>query len=94
MADEDERRFYIGDEVKLRGGFGIPEMRQEVLVAVGLVGDVADRQGGQTLTVLYRSHGFCAANLPASSFDLVRRGPNRRPDMPTSRRLGLPTIGG
>ena len=94
MADEDERRFYIGDEVKVRAGYGVPEMKSEVLAAIGMVGDVADRRGGQTLTVLYRALGFCAANLPASSFDLVRRGPNRRPDMPTSRRLGLPTIGG
>ena len=91
MADEDERRFYIGDEVKVRAGYGVPEMKPEVLAAVGIVGDVADRRGGQTLTVLYRALGFCAANLSASAFDLVRRGPNRRSDKPSGRRLRLPT---
>ena len=88
MANEDECRFYIGDEVRVRTEFAIPEMRAEVLTAIGVVGDVADRRIGQTVTVMYRGLGFCAANISARTFELVRRGQNRRPDMPLPRWFG------
>ena len=93
MANEDECRFYIGDEVRVRAEFAIPEMRSEVLTAIGVVGDVADRRIGQTLTVMYRGLGFCAANISARTFELVRRGPNRRPDVPLVRWSKLTSVG-
>ena len=93
MANEDECRFYICDEVRVRAGFAIPEMRAEVLTAIGVVGDVADRRIGQTLTVMFRSLGFCAANMSARTFELVRRGPNRRPGVPLVRWSKLTSIG-
>ena len=93
MADEDECRFYIGDEVRVRVGFALPEMKAEVLTAVGVVGDVADRRIGQTLTVMYRGLGFCAANMSARTFELVRRGSNRRPDVLLPRWFKLTSIG-
>lgn len=73
MVDDEDRRFQIGDEVRVRKGAYLPEMKPELQSAVGVIGDVADRQAGQTITVMYRELGFYGSNLPAGKFELVKR---------------------
>ena len=68
-------------------------MKPGVMTAIGVVGDVADRRIGQTITVVYRALGFCAANLPAKTLELVKRSANVRSDVPLARWPTRPIIG-